>query len=516
MRTLSDADRLAHLFSSRCPCIRIVTREEREAVELVHRAAGRAGMRGGIETWSVVQGVRRCEVEGEPPVPQTENPAAALLYWRQGASTPAVRIAFDLTDHLSDARVSRALRELVEALHEEGQAAALRSSPQAGVSRSGVLVLVDHAENAPPLLDSLAVRFDPALPDDGAVEAQVRRTVKRLHREHPVEVRLNRGALDAMVKNLRGLTLRQVDRVIADVVADDRRFDQADLPRIIASKRRLLAGSGLLEFVESPASMDEIGGLDRFKKWLSARKRAFLSGGEDGIPAPRGVLLLGVQGAGKSLSAKAIATCWQRPLLRLDAGVLYDKFVGESERKLREALRQADVMAPVVLWIDEIEKAFAGAAGTSTDGGLSRRMFGTLLTWMQERTTPVFLVATANDIEALPPELMRKGRFDEIFFVDLPGPAVRRRIVEIHLSRRGLDPSAFDLEALASASDGFSGAEIEQAVLGALTECRDAGRPVTTAEVERAMRGSPPLSATMAERVAELRLWARGRCVPAD
>jgi AAA+ superfamily predicted ATPase len=412
--------------------------------------------------------------------------------------------------------VARALRELAEALRDHGHAATLRGSPEAGYLRSGALVLIDHADSAPPVLDALATRFELTLPDDDAIQAQVRRTVQRLHRERPVEVRLNKALLDSIVKNLRGLTLRQADRVIAEVVADDRRFDDTDLPRIIAAKRRLVAATGLLEFVESPASMDEIGGLGRLKKWLAVRKRAFLAGGEGGMPAPRGVLILGVQGAGKSLSAKAIATCWQRPLLRLDAGVLYDKFVGESERRLREALRQADAMAPVVLWIDEIEKAFAGAAGTSTDGGLSRRMFGSLLTWMQERTTPVFLVATANDIEALPPELMRKGRFDEIFFVDLPGPDVRAQIARIHLARRGLDPASFDLEALAAASAGFSGAEIEQAVLSALTEARDAGRDVTTADLEHAMRSSPPLSVTMAERVAELRLWARGRCVPAD
>ncbi|MBM4107460.1 MAG: AAA family ATPase [Phycisphaerae bacterium] len=516
MRTHSDADRLASLFAGRCPCVRIVTREEGEALELVRGAVARLGSRLAVQTWSVVQGVRRSDVAGDPPVPDTEHPAAALVHWRLEPGPPAIRVALDLADHLADARTVRALRELVEHLRDEGHAAALQSSPEAGIVRSGTLVLVDHAEVVPPVLESLAVRFDLTLPDDGAIQAQVRRTVQRLHRERPVDVDMSKGVLASIVKNLRGLTLRQVDLVITDVVADDRRFDEADVPRVIAGKRRLLAGAGLLEFVESPASMDEIGGLDRLKRWLAARKRAFLTGGEQGIPAPRGVLLLGVQGAGKSLSAKAIATGWQRPLLRLDAGVLYDKFVGESERKLREALKQADAMAPVVLWVDEIEKAFAGAAGMSTDGGLSRRMFGTLLTWMQERTTPVFLVATANDIGALPPELMRKGRFDEIFFVDLPGPAVRRRIVEIHLSKRGLETSAFDLDALASACEGFSGAEIEQAVLSALTEARDAGHEVTTADVERAMRGSPPLSVTMAERVEELRAWAKGRCVPAD
>jgi SpoVK/Ycf46/Vps4 family AAA+-type ATPase len=227
-------------------------------------------------------------------------------------------------------------------------------------------------------------------------------------------------------------------------------------------------------------------------------------------------LLLGVQGAGKSLSAKAIATAWQRPLLRLDPGALYDRFVGESEHRLRDALKQAEMMAPIVLWIDEIEKGFASAASHSTDGGLSQRMFGTLLTWMQEHDKPVFLVATANDIDALPPELLRKGRFDEIFFVDLPGEKVREQIFAIHLTKRKRDPAKFDLKALAKASAGFSGAEIEQAVIAALHEAFAEKGEIDTRRVVEVLGRSPPLSVTAAERIAMLRDWARHRCVPAD
>jgi SpoVK/Ycf46/Vps4 family AAA+-type ATPase len=226
--------------------------------------------------------------------------------------------------------------------------------------------------------------------------------------------------------------------------------------------------------------------------------------------------MLGVQGAGKSLCAKAIATAWQRPLLRMDVGALYDRYVGESERRLRDALEQAEQMAPLILWIDEIEKAFASAASRSTDGGLSQRMFGSLLTWMQEHEEPVFLVATANDIEALPPELLRKGRFDEIFFVDLPKKATRRQIFAIHLKKRQRDPEAFDLDALAAAADGFSGAEIEQAVIAALHEAFFEKQDLRTEHVLGALQSSPPLSVTMAERVAALRAWAEERCVPAD
>jgi SpoVK/Ycf46/Vps4 family AAA+-type ATPase len=253
------------------------------------------------------------------------------------------------------------------------------------------------------------------------------------------------------------------------------------------------------------------------KKWLNQRRDVFSTEARAfGLTPPKGVLMLGVQGAGKSLCAKAIATAWQQPLLRMDPATLYASFIGESEHNLREALRQTEMMSPVILWIDEIEKAFASAASRSADGGLSQRMFGTLLTWLQEHQAPVFVVATANDIEALPPELLRKGRFDEIFFVDLPTPEVRRQIFAIHLRKRNRDPVQFDLAALAEASADYSGSEIEQAVISALHEAYAEKRDIDTGRIVAALRGSPPLSATMAEKVANLRQWAKGRCVPAD
>jgi SpoVK/Ycf46/Vps4 family AAA+-type ATPase len=264
-------------------------------------------------------------------------------------------------------------------------------------------------------------------------------------------------------------------------------------------------------------TLDEIGGMRRLKKWLRNRKNAFTSEAEDfGIETPRGVLMLGVQGAGKSLCAKAVATAWQQPLLRMDPGALYNSYIGESERNLRLALRQIEMMSPVILWIDEIEKGFASAASQSTDGGLSNRMFGSLLTWMQDHEAPVFVIATANDIEALPPELLRKGRFDEIFFVDLPSEAVRKDIFAIHLKKRQREPAQFDLDALAKISEGYSGSEIEQAVISALHEAYTKKTDLDTSRILSAVRASPPLSVTMVEKVEALRAWAQGRCVPAD
>ncbi|MEM9253680.1 MAG: AAA family ATPase, partial [Planctomycetota bacterium] len=286
---------------------------------------------------------------------------------------------------------------------------------------------------------------------------------------------------------------------------------------ILAAKRRLLHQDGLLEYVETPLTLSEIAGIKRLKRWLTDRAEGFSDEAEAfGLRPPRGVLMLGVPGAGKSLCAKAIASSWNRPLLRLDPSALYDRYIGESERRLRGALEQAEAMSPLVLWIDEIEKGFASAAAQSNDGGLSQRMFGTLLNWMQEHTAPVFIVATANNIDALPPELLRKGRFDEIFFVDLPSREVRKAIFRIHLKRRKLDPADYDLAALAGGSDGYTGAEIESAIEAALfAGFPDRKKPDTEALLG-VLRASPSLSVTMGEKLDRLRAWAAERTVPAD
>jgi len=367
------------------------------------------------------------------------------------------------------------------------------------------------------VLRSCAVRFEVTPPDDQEAEALVMSTLRAVHKHRPIELTLSKKDLAAIIRNLRGLTRRQIEQTVVSAVWDDRRFSVDDLPGILARKRQMIESDGLLEFVQAPTAMTEIGGLARLKAWLKQREQSLSEEAvKFGIEPPRGLLMLGVQGAGKSLCAKAIATAWKRPLLRLDPGTLYDRFIGESERRLREALKQAEFMAPVVLWIDEIEKAFASAAAHSIDGGLSQRMFGTLLTWMQEHRSAVFVAATSNDVHTLPPELLRKGRFDEIFFVDLPGADARREIVKIHIAKRGRDPAKFDLAKLVAASEGYSGAEIEQGVIAALNAAFSAGGELTTEGITAALKASPPLSVTMADRVEELREWAKGRCAPAD
>ena len=294
-------------------------------------------------------------------------------------------------------------------------------------------------------------------------------------------------------------------------------MDRSDLHRVVDAKRTLLGTAGCLEAIAADVLPDEIGGLKNLKRWLNMRLGGFTQGAREfGIEPPRGILLLGVQGCGKSLCAKVVAAAWRMPLLRMDPGVLYQKYIGESEARLREAIHQAESMAPVVLWVDEIEKAFASAGSDSADGGLSQRMFGTLLSWMQDHRHPIFLIATANNLSALPPELMRKGRFDEIFFVDLPGPEERDAIFSVHLRKRHRDKANFDMAQLVAASDGFSGAEIEQAVISGLYAAFAAKTECTTEHVLAALRATQPLSVVMREHVDHLRAWAKGRCVMAD
>ena len=500
---MTDQQQLEHLIRSGHTCITVVTHEEDYALSLVRDAAFQFGSDlsgAGMWLWSVIGGVRDGLIADAKPVSETEHPAAAL-YHLSRLPGRSVCVTLDLADHLGDTRTLRLLRDMLQRFRELGSH----------------LIMIDHRDELPPVIAAQATRFEISLPDEDELEHLIRDTLRRLNREQKIEVDITRKQLATIIRNLRGLTRREAERLIIEAVIDDRRFDASDMNTILAGKRRALHGGGLLEYVEAPVDLSEIGGLRRLKNWLKQRRTAVTAKAiEFGLGAPRGVLMLGVQGAGKSLCAKAIATAWQRPLLRMDVGALYDRYVGESERRLRDAFAQAEMMAPIILWIDEIEKAFASAASRSTDGGLSQRMFGSLLTWMQEHDAPVFLVATANDIEALPPELLRKGRFDEIFFVDLPKKATRKQIVSIHLRKRKRDPAQFDLDVLADASDGYSGAEIEQAIISALHDAFSAKTDLTTESVAKALADSPPLSVTMAERVRALRTWAQDRCVQAD
>jgi hypothetical protein len=499
---MPDFNRIKELLAARHACVRIVTNDEDEAREAVLNAA--PGFQLPAYVWTTLDGVRPADLPVTESVPNTTPPEAGLYHMLRFVEGPFMLVTLDLAEHMGapgDAKVVRALRELIERCRSDG----------------GVVVMIDHRDHVPPVIAAQGTLVRPSRPSDAEMESVVRAAVRAANKDRPVQAKVSKEFLDILVRNLRGLSRRQARQAVMELVTDDGKLDESDLPRLMKAKRALVQTDGLLEYVDAPQNLDEVAGLRRLKAWLRDRQHAFSDGAEAfGLTTPRGVLLLGVQGAGKSLSAKAIATAWQRPLMRLDPGVLYDRYIGESEQRLRESLHQAEAMAPIILWIDEIEKGFAGAASQSTDGGLSQRMFGTLLTWMQEHRSAVFLVATANNIEALPPELLRKGRFDEIFFVDLPTPEVRREIFRVHLKKRKRDPQQFDLDALAAASEGYSGAEIEQAILAALHTAYSQKRELPTALILDALRNSPPLSVTMAEDMEELRAWAKGRCVPAD
>jgi SpoVK/Ycf46/Vps4 family AAA+-type ATPase len=304
-------------------------------------------------------------------------------------------------------------------------------------------------------------------------------------------------------------------RHLARLTLSDGVICAADLMRVLTAKQETMGAAELLVFEQNLPSLDDVAGMAALKRWLAVRREPFLSPHESGLPVPKGVLLLGVQGAGKSLAAKSIAASWQVPLFRMDFGALYDKFQGESERKLREALRVADAMSPCILWMDEIEKGLSQGDGDG-DTGAGKRMLGSLLTWMAERKTSVFLVATANDIESLPPELIRKGRFDEIFFVDLPTPEIRSAIFRLHLKKNQVVLDDEAIAALSQNSEGFSGAEIEAVILSVRYEALAQQQAVTLPMLLHELQRTKPLSVTRAEAIDALRIWAADRTVKAD
>jgi SpoVK/Ycf46/Vps4 family AAA+-type ATPase len=352
-------------------------------------------------------------------------------------------------------------------------------------------------------------------PSKQEVEVLVRRVVADLT-ARKFAVAIGDPEVDGLVEAVQGLSLPEAERLILRAALADGKLDPDDVAGVRNAKAELLESDGVLELIATDVgTLDQVGGMDNLKKWLAIRGRGFeAKAREYGLEPPRGVLLTGVPGCGKSLVAKTLARTWGMPLVLLDPGSIYGSFVGESEARLRSALDTVEAMAPVVVWLDEIEKGFAAGSG-SGDSGVSQRILGTFLRWMQERPPGVFLVATSNDVAKLPPELLRRGRFDEIFFVDLPRSDERRAVFELHLRKRKRDPAAFDLEALVAASDGFSGAEIEGAIVGAMYRSYSAGTELATQDVLTELSQTTPLSRTRAEDIIAMRLWAQGRATPA-
>jgi SpoVK/Ycf46/Vps4 family AAA+-type ATPase len=492
-------DSLKLLIQAGNPIISMETPDEARAIHMVREVAKELGV--PWSEWSVTEGLIPPPREPAGPPAEPGKAAAALRHVKESAHA-AIYLFKDLGVFCKDPQVARHLRDLY-------------FSPE---GRLWTLILVD-ALPLPPEVRRLTVPFDIGWPDEEELAEVVRKTFQeaRARSIQEVQAKLTKREMEQLVQTLRGLTTEEAARVISGAIHDDNMLDGSDLPRIVDAKRNRLETMGCLESIVADVSPDEIGGLKNLKRWLNQRSGGFTARAREfGIEPPRGMLLLGVQGCGKSLCAKVVASAWRMPLLRMDPGVLYQKFIGESEARLREALHQAESMSPVVLWIDEIEKAFASATSESADGGLSQRMFGTLLSWMQDHRHPIFLIATANNIARLPPELMRKGRFDEVFFVDLPGAQDCETIFSIHLQKRRRDKSQFDMARLVAAAQGFTGAEIEQAVISGLYAAFAEKSECSTEHILAAMKATHPLSVLMRESVDELRAWAQGRCVPAD
>jgi SpoVK/Ycf46/Vps4 family AAA+-type ATPase len=495
---MSQSHDLSLMLASKVPIIVVETTDERRFLELLARIAiGTGGKQyRPVFQWSVTDGVQRLDIQLEPQLHNSE-PGEVLRHIR-AVKQPGIYVLLDFHPYMDDPINIRLLKDIALSTEDFDR----------------TILLVSTKLDVPKELERLAARFKMALPDAKERSNIVSRVVNEWNVKHPGEVEVDAKARELLVRNLAGLTQADAERLARNAVFDDGILQSSDLPDVMQAKYELLNKDGVLSFEHDTARFSEVGGLRNLKVWLEQRRRALSSPADaPQLEPPRGLMLIGVQGCGKSLAAKATAGILNMPLLRLDFAALYNKYHGESERNIREALHQAEVMSPCVLWIDEIEK---GLSTGQNDGGLSQRLLGTFLTWLAENKNRVFVVATANDVSALPPELLRKGRFDEIFFVDLPSPSVRATIIDIHLRRRDLNPDDYDHVALVAATDGFSGAELEQGVVSALYAAHAVKTPLNTSHLLGEYRRTRPLSVLMAEKIGALRHWAEGRTVAAD
>ena len=490
---MDDSHDLELLLRSRVPLIVIETQDEKRVIRLFTEIA--ISRATPVMAWSATSGLQRIDYDAAPQRHASEPQQA--LGQIKATETPGIYLLMDFHPYIDDAYNVRLLKEIAMEHATLGH----------------TLVLVSHELELPQELAAFSARFSLSLPDSQRLEAIIREEAGHWSGLHKgSKVKTSQRTLDLIISQLRGLTATDARRLIRRIIHDDGAINSEDLERVTQARYQLLEANGALSCEFDTGSFAEVGGLENLKRWIKRRRDVFLRP-DSTLDTPRGILLVGVQGGGKSLAAKAVAGMWSVPLLRFDFGTLYNKFHGETERNLREALRAAEAMAPCVLWIDEIEKAVASG---DNDGGTSRRLLATLLTWMAERTAAVFIVATANAIEQLPPELIRKGRMDEIFFVDLPDAATRAEIFAIHLRKREHKPLDFDLMALTGITAGFSGAEIEQSIVAATYLAREQGVALNTAHLRSEIEQTRPLSRVMAEQMTQLRNWARDRTVSAN
>jgi AAA+ superfamily predicted ATPase len=494
------------LIRARYPIIYVVSWEEERLEQYLAEIALRRKKRFLI--WSVTQGLVKHGAEpqrGKGGAGSTTDPLAALDAVLDNVE-PAIFLFKDFHPFMEDARcnlaIVRRLRDVAFRLRD---------------TYKTIVVVAPMLKMAPELSKDVTVLELglPGLPELGRLLDRILEDVKG---KPGVQINLEADGRDRLLRAAQGLTLKEAENVFAKTLVMDGRIDSDDINVVFSEKQQIIRKSGLLEYYAAQEDISQVGGLQNLKEWLAKRALAFGDRARDfGLPAPRGMLLLGMQGCGKSLCAKAVASMWRLPLLRFDVGRMFGSLVGSSEENVRRAIQTAESVAPAILWIDEIDKAFAGSMGSAgSDGGTASRVFGTLLTWLSEKKAPVFVIATANDVSLLPPELLRKGRLDEIFYVDLPNETERREVFGIHLQKRGRDPRKFDLAALAKLTDTFSGAEIEEAIVSALFDAFSANTDLNTETVAEAILATVPLSRTMSEELQRLRSWAQGRSRPAS
>ncbi len=505
-RRLSPQEELEVLIRARYPVIWVTSWEE----ERVERCLSEIALRRNksLFVWTVTQGIVRSGMESSQTksgAGNTADPLAALDAVVQQVQ-PAIYLFKDFHRFTADERcnlaVIRRLRDVAYHLRD---------------TYKSLVIVAPSLHIAPELIkDVTVVEF--GLPKIEDFDRLLDRIIDDVKDNPQLRINLNGEARERLLHAAAGLTLKEAENVFAKTLVLNGKLDAGDIGIILSEKEQIIKKSGLLEYYETSETFHQVGGLEYLKEWLAKRRIAFSDrAARFGLSAPRGAMLLGVQGCGKSLCAKAVASLWNLPLLRFDMGRMFSSLVGSSEENIRRAIQTAESVAPAILWVDEIDKAIAGSSGSSnTDGGTSARVLGTLLTWLSEKTSPVFVICTANQINFLPPELLRKGRLDEIFFVDLPTESERIEVFKIHLRKRLRDPAKFDLTALAVASEGFSGAEIEEAIVSSLFDAFSRKQDITTELVCRNLAETVPLSKTMNEEMGRLRNWASGRARPAS
>lgn len=488
---------LSVLIQAQYPLIYLVTFEEERAEQMVASVAQKLKPGRRVFTWTMTHGI----VEfGQPRnVTQHNNTVSpeAAVEWVTRQRDPGIYVFKDLHPFKDSPAVTRCLRDAVAAFK--------------GTSKT--IVLMSPVQDIPIELEKEIVVLDFALPTMGELNQVLTSELDKAR-----GTTISTEVREKLLKAALGLTRDEAEKVYRKAKVTTGRLSAEEVDIVLSEKKQLIRRNGILEYMDVDETIDSVGGLEELKRWLHQRSGAFTERAREyGLPQPKGMLILGVPGCGKSLIAKTTSRLWGLPLLRLDLGRVYDgSTVGRSEANLRNALRTAESISPAILFIDEIDKAFAGSTGSSdSDGGTSSRIFGTFLTWMQEKTSPVFVMATANRVERLPSEFLRKGRFDEIFFVDLPNTEERKDIFNIHLQKRRRDISRFDLDQLTKVCDGFSGAEIEQGLISAMYDAFAQGREFTQLDIIAAIRATLPLSKTMNEQVTALRDWARQRARPA-